>query len=455
MTSPSARVKPGDLSSHVGLRRVRLWHFIVLPALGMGAVLLLSRLIEPLFAARLGPLGTEVYQASRAITISVLMASLIAWLAIRYRRQYESQLHARAEALEKTRDFLASIIEGSGEAIVTLDSEDRVNSWNRAAERIFGWTTVEMMGEVIDRMLPDDPGIVEDRRRVGRALRAGRTVRDHQTTRVRKDGRHIVVRITWSPLQDYRRGYAGCIGIVLDVTAENEMRERLFEHERLAAVGELAATVAHEVRNPLAGIRGACELICSGRADENMKEEISREVMQQIDRLNRTVTDLLQFANPRAMEPQSTDLNGLIDRVVGMLREDPKAAGVKLVRGYGSALPELPLDRGQMEQVFYNILLNASQVMEFDGTITVTTELEAAAVKVTVLDNGPGIAAEMLDRMFKPFVSSRVQGTGLGLAIVRKIVLAHNGSIEASNVSGGGAEFRLRLPLKRVRYHDV
>jgi len=429
-------------------RPVRLWHFIVLPTVSMGAMLLLSRVVDSLLSGRLEPAQLETYQIVRTVVISLIMATLIGWLAIIYRRQYESELRARNKALEKTRDFLSSIIEGSGEAIVTLDTEDRVISWNRAAEGIFGWQASEMLGQSVNRLLPDNAQVIADRQRVGERIRAGETVRDHYTKRIRKDGETVTVRITWSPLYGAGGEYVGCIGIVLDVSAEAEMRERLLEQERLAVVGELAAQVAHEVRNPLAGIRGACELIFSGRGDPKMQREVGREVLQQIDRLNHTVMDLLQFANPKSVAHSPTDLNGLIDRVVGLLREDPKATGVRLVRDYQGDLPPIPLDRAQMEQVFYNILLNAAQMMDFDGTITIRTVMENGEVRVTVRDTGPGIASGTKEKIFKLFFSTRVKGTGLGLAIVRKIMLAHHGTIQATSPPDGGAEFSLRLPAE-------
>jgi two-component system sensor histidine kinase AtoS len=433
--------------SPIARRRVRVWHFIVLPALAMGTALVVSRIVEARIGGQLGPMETDLFHAIRTILISLLMASLIAWLAVHYRRQYEVQLHARALDLEQTRDFLSGIIEGSGEAIVALDADDRVTSWNRAAEAIFGWTSEEMRGQPPDVLLPDDPRITEDRRRMVRLIRAGQIVRDHETIRVRKDGSHVAVRITWSPLYDASASYAGCTAIVLDITVENEMRRRLLERERLAAVGELSAQVAHEIRNPLAGIRGACQVIFSGKEDPDVRREVGHEVLRQIDRLNRTVEDLLQFAKPSSIDPAPTDLNELIDRVWGVLQEDPKIISVKFERRYGSNLPPLEVDAGQIEQVLYNILLNASQVMDYKGSITVTTELGDGDVSIAVQDTGPGISREVADDIFKPFFSTRARGTGLGLAIVKKIVLAHDGRIDAATAPDGGAEFRIVLPV--------
>jgi len=429
--------------------RVRVWHFIALPAVAMGVAIFLGRFLETLLNERLGPTGIDILSVTRVIVVTLLMATLIAWLAVGYRRQYEVELQARNKELEETKDFLSNIIQGSGEAIVTLDKKGRVSSWNAAAERIFGWTAGEMVGKTFRRLLPGDPHIIEERARVGRMVREGKTVRDYQTIRVRKDGTKIIVRITWAPIYDRTGEFEGVVGIVLDVTAEIEMKQRLVEQERLAAVGEMAAQVAHEVRNPLAGIRGACEMVFRGSADLETRKEVGDEVVRQIDRLNRTVGELLQFAVPKATERVPSDLNELIGRVAGMLQEDPRARTVTLVREFDEKLPPVRLDPSKIEQVLYNLLLNALQMMEYEGTITVGTAVEEDRVSITVRDTGPGIPVEVGHEIFKPFVTTRTTGTGLGLAIVRKIIDAHDGSVDASTLEEGGAEFRVFLPIGR------
>jgi len=426
--------------------RVRVWHFIVLPALTMGAALVISRLLETALSDRLGPVGLDRLGIARTLVVSLVMASLIAWLAVRYRSQYEIQLQARALDLERTRDFLSRIIEGSGEAIVALDADDKVTSWNRAAEAIFGWSAAEMLGQTVDDLMPEDPRIAEDRQHMVRLIRSGQTVRDHETRRRRRDGSEVVVRITWSPLYDGDGNYAGCTAIVLDITVENEMRRRLLERERLAAVGELSAQVAHEIRNPLAGIRGACQVIFTSNEPPEVKREVGEEVVHQIDRLNRTVEELLQFAKPSAIATAATDLHEVIERVWSLLREDARAGDLHLERRFARKLPPLEVDPAQFEQVLYNILLNAAQVMGFSGTIEVSTELRDGEVQVTVRDEGPGLPEGRSGEIFKPFFSTRTEGTGLGLAIVRKIVVAHDGHIDAVNRPEGGAEFRIGLP---------
>ncbi len=425
---------------------VRLWHFVVFPAVAMGVVILVTRLVERLFPALQAGGAGVVYPLVRTVTITLVMVSVIAWLALLHRQQYERRLLLRQDALETTRDFLASIIEGSGEAIVTLDAEGHVTSWNRAAEQIYGWSADEILGRSIYELLPPEPEVREELDRTEAALRAGRTVRDYEATRLRRDGRRIDVRITRSPLFDAEGRYQGSTGIVRDVTAIKELEARLLERECLAAVGEMAAQVAHEIRNPLMGIRGACEILSAHYPEEHPRREMAREAVLQVDRLNRTVEDLLTFGRPKPTAPVPTDLHRLIDRVLAVLAEDTRTQRVRIERRLAPDLPPVRLDPQQMEQVLFNVTINALQAMSYAGTLTLTTELLPREVRLRIRDSGPGIATDALGRIFKPFFTTRAQGTGLGLAIVRNIVLAHGGTVEAANPDGGGAEFTITLP---------
>jgi len=425
---------------------VRLWHFIVLPSIGMGVAIGVFRALDAYAFTGLGPLAASAWPIVRTLLITLLMASLIAWLALKHKGEYEAELHARNAVLVATRDFLQSVIEGSGEAIVTLDSEGRVTSWNRAAERIYGWTAREMAGQSVERVLPDDPEARADWERSMRALREGGTIRDSETTRIRRDGERITVRVTRSPLEDPSGRYIGSTAIIRDVTDLKEMEARLLERERLAAVGELAAQVAHEIKNPLAGIRGACEILAAGYRNGDPKNEMAAEVIRQVDRLNRTVEELLLFARPKELHPSPTNIHDVLDRTLGVLLDDPRTRGIEVVRRYADSMPVLRVDPQSIEQVLFNILLNAFQAVDYRGRITVTTRANGAAARIAIRDTGPGIPVGIEERIFKPFFTTRAQGCGLGLAIVRNLVQAHGGSIRAATPPGGGAEFTITLP---------
>ena len=425
---------------------VRVWHFLLIPPVGMALVLGGFRLVDHLMVSHLlNPAGGEAYKTVRTILIGLSMASIIAFLALRYRTGYERQIQARNEALEETREFLTRVIEGTADAIIVRDAAGFITSWNPAAEAIFGWTAVEMLGQTAQRLVAAGDASVVAVSRIDAALREGRTLRNLETSGLRKDGTPITFSLTVAPIYDAADSFAGTTGIVRDVTAVKQLQLQLLERERLAAIGELAAMVAHEVRNPLAGIRGGCEILLEGYPDGDTRHDIGVEIIHQVDRLSRTVHDLLLFARPKAMDLVPTDLHGIIERVLRVLGDDPETGDVEVIRDFGDGTPIIQADGRQMEQVFMNLVLNAIQVMNHKGKVTIATRTLSRQVVVTVSDTGPGIPPDKIAKIFEPFFTTRAQGTGLGLAIVKKIVEAHGGRIEAASPPGSGAKLTVTL----------
>lgn len=414
-------------------RKVRVWHFLVIPAVAMAAIIVPAEGVDRLLEPRLGGAAFSAYQVFRNAVISLFMAAILAMLVVRYRSAYEEELQARNEALETTRDFLAAIIDSSGEAIVTLDPEGRVSSWNPAAERIYGWNAAEMLRRNARAMFSDTQL---------------RELRDFETTHHRKDGVAIQIQVTQAPLHDPTGRYIGSTAIVRDVTALKDMEAKLVESERMAAIGELAATMAHEIKNPLAGMRGAMDILVDSFDTGDRRGALSEEVVRQIDRLNRTVQDVLLFSRPRAMELEPTHAHQLIDRVVRLLEKDREHAGTKLIRDYAADVDYVRADPRHLEHVLLNVLLNACQATDDRGRVTVSTSRNGSTVEIAVEDDGPGIPPEDAERIFQPFYTTKSKGSGLGLALVRRIVEAHGGVVDVSSRPGEGARFVLTLPAE-------
>ena len=211
--------------------------------------------------------------------------------------------------------------------------------------------------------------------------------------------------------------------------------------ERLAALGQLTAGLAHELRNPLASIKGSADLLARSSAErDSVARELGDIISSEVDRTNLLVTRFLDFARPLEPQREMADITEVIDRAAGH-------AGVPIIREYSQDIPQLALDPALMEQVFINLLTNAAQASEPGEPITVMTRLVEHGVEVSVIDRGAGIAPDKLETIFNPFVTTKQTGVGLGLPIVAKIVDGHGGKITIESVPGRGSTFRIRLPM--------
>ncbi len=227
-------------------------------------------------------------------------------------------------------------------------------------------------------------------------------------------------------------------------------REELYKAEKLAAVGELAAGVAHEVNNPLAIIRGNAELLEMGLpADSPCREEVEI-ITRQVGRIERIVSGLLRFARREERHPEQINLHHILDEVQGSIGHQVSLDGITLRHDYDLALPEIIADGGQLRQLFANLIVNAVQAMPNGGILTLTTSFnpENASCAVTVVDTGSGIAPDNLPRIFNPFYTTKGTGTGLGLSVSYGIVREHGGSITATSAPEAGTIFTVTLPCR-------
>ncbi len=220
--------------------------------------------------------------------------------------------------------------------------------------------------------------------------------------------------------------------------------------DRLAALGQLSAGLAHELRNPLGTIKGSAEMLSRSVAREN---EIAREVAgfisSEVDRTNSLVTRFLEFARPLQLRLTPADLSHVIDRAISALERDVPAHQISVYKNYSPDVEPFPIDGELIERVFYNLLLNAAQATQPGGAITVKTRKVDDTAEISVIDRGSGIDPKLIDTIFNPFVTTKPDGVGLGLAIVSKIVDEHGGRIAVESQPGKGSIFRVYLPMLR------
>ena len=384
----------------------------------------------------------DVYR-SIVILKDILGPFLTAYVAARLYssvvRSYERQLHGH-------RLLLAHILDTSADGIVSLDTQNRISTWNRGAEQIFGYTEQEIVGQDAAVLFPADVDPQEELEELADAVRRDGLVRTHYGTRLTKDGRRIRTEVSTTALRDQTGAFAGRASIFRDVTERDRERDELLQRESLAAIGEMSAAVAHEIKNPLAGIAGAVKVLGRAFPPEDERSEVVEEIQDLVRRLDGTVREMLTFARPSTPHFTEIELKEFVDRMMRVLGEEPmlKAHEVTV------EIPDDLLVRADpqlLENILVNLLLNAAQAVEKKGGHLVLRAAQSGGqTRLAVVDDGPGIPDDVLPLLFKPFYTTRTRGTGLGLTIVRKFVGIMGGRIDVETRLGEGTTFTVVLP---------
>lgn len=353
-------------------------------------------------------------------------------------------LGARADAR-----ILAAIVESAVDGIIMIDQRGLIEFFNPAAERLFGYTVAEVTGRNVSVLMPSPYAEEHDG-----YLRRYLTTRDphiigigREVTARRKDGTTFPVHLSVGEVT-LEEGVTKFTGIVRDLTDRVKLEKRLREEAGLVRVGELAAVLAHEIKNPLAAVSGAIQMI-GQHITVKEDREIVQEILRRLDGLSALMGDVLLYARPPRPEMRSVELSRLFDALVAFLKSDPAWQGLQVtVEGHAGAIeadPEL------LKIAFQNLLLNAAQALRGHGTIRVRLHRSETRIIADIADSGPGIPPEHHERLFTPFFTTKARGTGLGLATVRRITEAHNGEVSIVETGSGGTVVRVSLPTARVR----
>jgi len=366
------------------------------------------------------------------------------------------ELTRKNEALSATltevsalKNYLANILESITDGVVAIDLERRIVALNEAAADAIPGLAPEREGRFVLEVLPASC------RALGallmRALSEERRFTNEQVQFPGRDGRPRTLSVSASPIRSENGVVLGAVETFRDLTEIKALEERAARQDRLAALGEMAAGVAHEIRNPLGGIALYASHLKRGFAAGSKESEISERIIAAATSLNQIVTDMLTFTRSREPVRRSVPVEHVVGSALEMAATALAEKGIVVERAFATGGEKVALDADLMGRAFLNVVLNAVHAMEPGKTLTVETRFETAAGGPRVLlvafrDQGPGVPAEARECIFNPFVSLRRDGTGLGLAIVNKIVQDHGGAVWVEDNVPAGAVFWFRLP---------
>lgn len=352
--------------------------------------------------------------------------------------------------LVKNRNYMDNILRSLLNGVITIDSDYRITKTNKAAENILSVPADHLVGSTVSMVFDKDPEIVS---LIQNCLDNCQVKEGIETTVHRKNGYSIPIELSLSILEDSSTPSASRMGLVLlirDLTEIQALKEHIRRQDRLAALGELSAGIAHEIRNPLGIIKGAAGILKKGPIHQDAKhKELSSVILEEVDRLNSVISDFLEFARPKPPIFKAHRINELILGTLQMVSLQIGKKKVEVHKELGENLPLTMVDEHQIHQIFLNLILNALQATDEGDRLEITTRFLPNENQIEILfaDTGIGISEANLKRVFNPFFTTREQGTGLGLSTVSQIIENHHGKIFLTSQVGKGTQFTIRFPV--------
>jgi PAS domain S-box-containing protein len=362
-------------------------------------------------------------------------------------RELVESFQTMQRSLKTSEHLLASVVQSVEDCIFTTDTDGRLVTINPAGQGLLGLSAVEASGLTYLDVL--DPA---ERRRVGAAIQRALVERRSwrgTLTGFTRAGHRFPAHLSIACVFDTQREVMGTVGVLRDLTEQVATQQRMIQREKLASLGEMAAGVAHEIRNPLGGIKMATSLLTSGAVDgEAISREMAHTILSGIAEIDAIISDLLDYARDTRLDRQEYPLGSILTSVVEATRAEGSGRGVELItRGFDRHLAAL-VDGQRLRQAITNVVRNALEAVERrpGPRVEVCLYPRGAAAVVEVADNGSGIAPEHREKLFLPFFTTKPTGTGLGMAIVKKIMDLHGGEIEIDSAPGRGTTVRLVIP---------
>jgi PAS domain S-box-containing protein len=350
------------------------------------------------------------------------------------------QLKAKEE-LTATKEQLESIFNHTADGIAVYDLVGNIIRVNPATSKIYGWNEHELL-QGMNLFIPED--LRGEAIKLIQLVQNGGQVTGYETIRRRKNGELINISLTLSPIRDTKGNVVACAGITRDITEKKRTEELLIRSEKLSAIGQLAAGVAHEIRNPLTTLRGFVQLLQASFPNQNHYFSI---MLSELDRINLIVSEFMVLAKPQAMKFEAKDPLEMINNIMTIVNSQAILNDVQIQMDVESNLPKIICEENKLKQVFINVLQNAIEAMPNGGSISVVIRRVNASVVFQVVDQGNGISKERLAHLGEPFYTTKEKGTGLGLMISYKIIEDHQGKMRISSKIGEGTTVEVLLPI--------
>ena len=415
----------------------------------------LNRYLESGQAKIIG-IGREVTGRRRDGTMFPLHLS-VGEMKIGGQRKFTGMLHDLSDRVQLEERLRASearwrsIVQSAVDGIVVIDAHGRIEAFNPAAERLFGYQEADVMGRNV-RILMPSPYHEEHDIYLARYLATGTKKiigLGREVVGLRRDGKTFPLHLSVGEMTV--NGERKFTGILHDLSARVRIEEQLREQASLVHLGEMAAVLAHEIKNPLAGIRGAIEVIGSRLPAGTRDGAVVKEMIGRIDGLSNLMKDLLLFARPPQPRLAPVELATLVSSTADLLGADPAFKGIEIrVDGH---VPIIDADPELLKIVFINLLVNGAHALDGEGTIHVSLDVVGSTCRIVIRDDGPGIPTEVREKIFMPFFTTKSKGSGLGLPTVRRLVESHHGTISIACPVAGGTHVTIELPAGGSAVH--
>jgi signal transduction histidine kinase len=375
------------------------------------------------------------------------------------------ELHQRQQTL---RAFNEDIIQNMTNGLVVVDETARVTVFNKAAATLLGYSAAEVLGKPLHDAVPGAAELADVIQTTLRHLGQTPTQQPlgevspipadsatapyvrHPQNEVNvqhRDGNVLPLAVNASALRDSNARVTGIVCLFEDLSETKAIEAERRRLDRLAALGEMSAVVAHEIRNPIAGIAAGVEYLSKNTPKGSPHKEDMAMIMGEIERVNRILEDILSIARPFQLKLSIQAMPEIMEHVLHRYQTSIEKKAIHIVRRYAPSLPGAVVDRERTEQALTNLLLNAVQAMPSGGTLGIGLDADDSWLIITISDTGPGISPDMQRRIFEPFFTTKAKGTGLGLAVARRVIEEHGGTIEVSSELGKGTKFTIQVPL--------